>query len=313
MRVFGSRPSENTKALHYVNETSSSARIIFICEKEDKFFLVTDQTPFHPEDYFWKDQPGDQGTLQADTQDFSVTDTLAWPIAKSGDLLLPDQVTLSRNDEAHVLVIAHVVEPVKGEGQPEGGVALDAASLVGSTARLSVDPLRRQALSAAHTTAHLMSLALNKQAAPFWKKEARPDSLGHPNLDATAIAGARVFPGRSEDTYRLGKSLRKVFDVESFVENLPAIGEGMNEQVKGWIDQASPVSLTGEDLSYGARRLWTSVVDGTEVSIPCGGTHVKALSEIGPVSITLRYDPDEKALVVVSEVLSPPPYRQAVA
>ncbi len=308
MKITGDRPSENTEALHYLNETEAEGKIVLLYENDNAVLLVTDRTPFHPEDYSWKDQPGDKGIIRAGNVEFVIKDTMAWPIPKSGDILPPDQITISRPDDTHVMVIAHVVAAVKIDGNPATFSDINANSLIGQDARFEVDQAYRRELNVAHTTAHLMSFALNKHTALFWKKETRQDSLGNPNLDANAIAQSKIYPNQSKDTYRFGKSLRKSgFMADDFVGNIGVVSEEMNKTVNAWIAQASPVSLEGDSLRYGTKRTWKTVLDSKEVSIPCGGTHVKNLSEIGPVEISLQYDPEEKSLVIVSNVLQKSP------
>lgn len=233
--------------------------------------LVVAETPFHPLDHTWPDQPADRGTIGG----LPVVDcvTGAW---SAGSLHLGEDIPARRGAEGWQWLVVHVT---------------DTPLPVGATVELEVDAGHRAALSAGHTACHLAALALNHALAGRWRKEVALDGLGHPDFDQTAITSSRISPNGSVDVYRLGKSLRKKgFSAEGLDLALDEIAGEANDRLKAWVAADAPVRLDVPGPELTARRTWHCSLPEGAASIPCGGTHVTRTSELGAVTISLSLD-----------------------
>lgn len=272
--------------------TTGTATVVLMTQLPDgRAAVVTDSTPFHPLDHTWPDQPADRGTLAG----LPVADCLTGAVAPDGTVHLGADIPVRRGEPGWAFVVVHVL--------PSGG-----ASAVGERVELVVDEQYRSELSRGHTATHVMALAMNAAAAPLWTKDVdRTDALGHPDLDSIAMAESRILPLGARDTYRLGKSVRKKgLSGDTLREALPAIQEQVNTQLAEWIGAGGAVHVeTGGDARLEARRLWTAQLPGgAAVSIPCGGTHVSDLRDLGRVTIT--YEPTEEGFVAHTVVTDAP-------
>jgi alanyl-tRNA synthetase len=165
---------------------------------------------------------------------------------------------------------------------------------------LRVDAERRHALSAAHTSCHLAALAMNRATAGLWRKEARLDSLGSPDLDQLAMVSSVMDEQGSTDVYRFGKSLRRRgFDAVGFGERLPSIVDEVHAQLGLWLASAAPVRVAdGGDTRITAVRRWTCTLPDGLADIPCGGTHVTSLAALAEVHVDYQVAPDGTELTV---------------
>ncbi|GAA2306775.1 hypothetical protein GCM10010149_65740 [Nonomuraea roseoviolacea subsp. roseoviolacea] len=233
--------------------------------------LVVSETPFHPLDHTWPDQPADRGTIGG----LPVVDcvTGAW---SDGEIHLGADIPARRGAEGWQWLVVHVT---------------DAPLPVGESVELAVDPAYRAALSAGHTACHLAALALNAALADRWRKEPALDALGRPDFDQTAITSSRIEPDASVDVYRLGKSLRKKgFTAEGLDTALAAVAAAVNDRLKAWVAADAPVRLDVPGPELTARRTWHCSLPEGEASIPCGGTHVTRTSELGAVTVELALE-----------------------
>jgi alanyl-tRNA synthetase len=174
--------------------------------------VFAEETPFHPVDNVWPDQPADYGTLIADGREFRITDALtAAARLDSGDVFVGTEIPVRRGEPGWIFLVAHLVDfPADFNVQSEG---VDVT--------FNVDADRRNRLSIVHSACHFMALALNKATATMWRKDSRKDSLGNPNLDQLAIQSSTIGVEESVDHYRLGKSCRKQgFDADVFLKSL---------------------------------------------------------------------------------------------
>lgn len=247
----------------------------------DRRGLVVAETPFHPLDHTWPDQPADRGTIGG----LPVLDCVTGAVpASGGEVLLGADITARREDEGWRWLVVHVVDQEVPAGSP---------------VELEVDAGYRAALSAGHTACHLAALALNAALAGRWRKEARLDALGHPDFDQSAITSSRISAHASVDVYRLGKSLRKKgFSAEDL--DLAETAERVDDLLRTWVAADVPVwvDVPGPELT--ARRTWHCSLPEGEVSIPCGGTHVRSTGELGAVAVTL--EPGESELTMRTTV-----------
>ncbi|MQY05129.1 hypothetical protein ACRB68_31960 [Actinomadura sp. RB68] len=265
--------------------TAGESRVIMSVPLDGGHGVVVEETPFHPLDPSWPDQPADTGVLGADGLETRVVDCLTGAM-RGGELLVGADIPVRRGDPDWSWLVVHVVE----RDVP-----------VGVTVRLAVDEERRRALSAGHTACHLMALALNEALAPRWRKEVRPDGLGHPDFDALAIASSRIVPGGSLDTYRIGTSLRKKgFTAEGLAGDLPKLAEVVEARMARWIAADAPVAIEAPGPGLTAPRRWRCALPEGTVEIPCGGTHLSRLGELGAVRVSM--EPGDAGPVVRTEV-----------
>ena len=247
--------------------------------------VVTDRTPFHPVDHGWPDQGPDRGTLDRGGRRSAVVDCLVG--ATDGTALFVGvDVPVRRGEPGWSFVVVHVLDP-----------AIDVS--VGDEVILTVDTDYRAALSAGHTGCHLAALALNAALTGRWRKTPRPDGLGRPDFDGAAIVSSRIEPFGSVDEYRLGRSLRKSgFDSAGLAADLPGMTDTINATLAGWVAAGGAVRVEAAGPALTDRREWVcDVPDGT-ARIPCGGTHVTGLAELGTVRVALVLDDDGQRMVM---------------
>ncbi|GAA0823519.1 metal-dependent hydrolase [Streptosporangium amethystogenes subsp. fukuiense] len=240
------------------------SRVLSATPLDGGYGVVTAETPFHPLDHTWPDQPADRGTVNG----LPVVDCVTG--ASDGErLYLGKEIPVRRGADGWEWLVVHVLkEPIAGD------------------AELAVDEAYRSALSAGHSACHLAALALNAALADRWRKEVAPDSLGRPDFDQAAITTSRIVEHGSDDVYRLGKSLRrKGFDAEGL--DLSELTRRIDDQLGAWIAADAPITVDSPSPSLSARRMWHCSLPEGEARIPCGGTHVSRTSELGSVRVSL--------------------------
>ncbi|MGW3363790.1 metal-dependent hydrolase [Streptosporangium canum] len=250
----------------------------------DRYGTIVAETPFHPLDHTWPDQPADEGTIGG----LAVVDCVTGAVEEGGETVhLGADIPVRRGTPGWNWLVVHVTDgPVPGR-----------------EVELAVDEARRRALSAGHTACHLTALALNAALAGRWRKEIPADGLGHPDFDQTAITSSRILPDGSRDVYRLGKSLRrKGFTAEGIAEDLPEIAQRVNDRLKEWIAADAPVWIDSLGSELTARRTWHCGLPEGEVAIPCGGTHLSSTSRLGSVTATLELSGDGSELTMHTTV-----------
>lgn len=234
--------------------------------------IVLDRTPFHPVDTAWPDQPADVGVLRTSAGEFPVVATVTGGVHE-GDLVIGSDLPVRMGAEGWTFVVVHVVD--------------GPAPAVGESVEAYVDPELRAALSAGHTACHLASLALDAALADAWTKEVPTDAAGHPAFDMLAIQTSRIAPYGSVDVYRIGKSLRKKgFDTDA-LGDLRGLEARIESTLAGWADSAGAISIHRDDHTLAGRRSWRCDLPDGLVEIPCGGTHLTSLAQIGALTVAL--------------------------
>ena len=252
-----------------------AALVVFTAEVAGEWLVVTDRSPFHPVSLSWPDQPGDRGWLICGTNRLSVLDSREGLLNRRTGLLSVGEEArdLKRSDPDVTSVVLHVTE----------------AAPTTKAVTLEVDATFRAALSLQHTGVHLAALALNRVAAGFWSKDPQdPDSLGAPNLDKAAVTRSEIIEDASTDHYRLGKSLRKKgFDAAVFLTDLPTRATEVNEVLRGFLATPAPVRISPAAGPLADRRLWSTRLNGADVAMPCGGTHLADLADLTKVMVSM--------------------------
>ncbi|GAB3631275.1 alanyl-tRNA editing protein [Microbacterium shaanxiense] len=260
---------------------------------EGSVVVVVDTTPFHPVDHTWPDQPGDAGVLSFGDEHATVTEAVMAALSDAGEFAVGAEIPVKRGAEGWTWLVAHRLDGAAPDGLAEG-----------STVRLDVDSDRRAGLSRGHTACHLASLALDLAVADLWRKEPGVDALGNPDFEGRANQSSRIHEDGSVDEYRLGKSLRKAgFDTEVFAATLAAREEAINAKLAAWVASAAPSSIEIDGPRIIDLRRWRcDLPDGVAV-IPCGGTHVDALSAFSSIHVAL--DLSDAQLLVMNTSAAP--------
>ena len=267
-----------------------AALVVLTAEVAGEWLVVTDRSPFHPVSLSWPDQPGDRGWLICGTNRSRVLDSREGLLnQRTGVLSVGDAArALKRSDPDLTSVVLHVTETAP----TTKAVTLD------------VDATFRAALSLQHTGVHLAALVLNKVAAGFWSKDPQdPDSLGAPNLDKAAVTRSEISEEASIDHYRLGKSLRKKgFDAAGFLADLPARATEMNEALRELLATPAPIQISPAEGLLADRRVWSTRLNGADIAMPCGGTHLTDLAELTEIMVSI--DPTEDGFVMRTRSIS---------
>jgi alanyl-tRNA synthetase len=245
--------------------------------------VVLDRTPFHPVDLAWPDQGPDRGVLVAGEDEWPVLDVLIGATQGGHGLAVGDALPVRSGTEGWTFVVVHVVPS-------------DADLPEGLSVRAAVDTDLRAALSAGHTACHLASLALDRALAGAWSKPAPDDGLGSPAFDRLAIERSVIRRYGSEDAYRVGKSLRKQGFDPAALDHLDRLAAAVDATLAGWIATGAPVRIEREGDGLSARRTWACSLPEGEVRIPCGGTHVTTLAELGGATVRFATEPQKGGL-----------------
>ncbi|MGL4505471.1 MAG: hypothetical protein ACRCUF_07015 [Aeromonas sobria] len=266
---------EHTRASFVQGHHQEQASVV-CCQRGETTLLVTDLTPFHPQSHLWPDQPGDVGHARWEGSEAAVGPCRMGAISPDGDLFVDTAIPVKRGAEGWCFVVVH---PLIG----------DHALAVGSQIELQVDSAARHALSLGHSGCHLAALALNRVLIPYWRKEVgERDALGQPDFDRLAIQSSRVEPMGSQEQYRIGKSLRKKgVNSEALLAELTLIEEKINQQLADWVAAGSEIRRSRAGEAIIDSRYWHCMLEGKEVTSPCGGTHVATLAELGQVRVQL--------------------------
>ncbi|MBL0546600.1 hypothetical protein JD507_15475 [Aeromonas jandaei] len=282
---------EHTRVSFVLGHHQEQASVV-CCQRGDTTLLVTDLTPFHPQSHLWPDQPGDVGHARWEGGEAAIGSCRMGAISPDGELFVDTDIPVKRGAEGWRFVVVH---PLTG----------DHTLAVGSRVQLQVDGAARHALSLGHSGCHLAALALNRTLTPYWRKEVSElDALGQPDFDRLAIQSSRVEPCGSREQYRIGKSLRKKgVNSEALLADLVLIEEKVNQQLADWIAAGGEIRRSRAGEAIIDSRYWHCMLEGQEVTIPCGGTHVTSLAELGEVRVTLN--PAEEGFTLHTQVTAP--------
>ncbi len=259
----------------------------------DGAVLVVDETPFHPVDHTWPDQPGDSGIVRISGMEVPIAEAVMAALSADGRFAVGAEIPVKRGADGWTWLVGHVL----GASAPDALVA-------GAVVDLFVDRERRAALSRGHTACHLASLALDLAVADLWRKDPGTDALGNPDFEGRANQTSRISADASVDTYRLGKSLRKAgFDTEAFTVALAEREAAINATLAGWVASGADSTIVAEGPTIVDRRSWRCELPAGAAEILCGGTHAASLAEFAAISVTL--DLSDPQLLVMTTTVDP--------
>lgn len=259
----------------------------------DGTIVVVDETPFHPVDHTWPDQPGDAGSIAVGDDSVRVVEAVMAAISDEGEFAVGTAIPVKRGAEGWTWLVGHRIEG-----------AAPASFTEGARADLTVDAARRAGLSRGHTACHVASLALDLALADLWRKEPGEDALGNPDFEGRANQSSRIHEDGAVDEYRLGKSLRRAgFDTETFAATLSERERRINEQLAAWVASGAVSRIVTEGPTIVDRRRWHCELPEGEAVILCGGTHAESLSEFASIVVSL--DLSDPQLLVMTTVAAP--------
>jgi len=267
---------------------------------DGRIAVLLEATSAHPLDAGWPDQGPDRASL--------VAGAVPLAVVGQGDAAVPGSAAGADEPSRTIPVVDCVVAATDGSALYLGrdipvakgtdGWAFVVAHLVegdpglaeGDQVEVAVDAVFRHSISAGHTACHLASLALNRALADRWKKEVRPDALGSPDFDGTAIDVSLIRENGSTDRYRLGKSLRKKgFLTEGLADHLPELQAAIEQTLAAWLATDAAVRIERDGPLLTDRRYWVCELPDGEARIPCGGTHLASLGELAQIgSLSVR-------------------------
>jgi Ser-tRNA(Ala) deacylase AlaX len=295
-------PRHDTIVSYPSGELTTSATVLHTEPLPDgRIAILLDRTTCHPVDAGWPDQGPDRAVLRLESEpgatELPVVDCIVG--ATDGSVLhLGGDIPVPKGMDGWAFVVVHIVD---GTGAAGAGDDAGAPS-EGDTVAIAVDGDYRHALSAGHTACHLASLALNRAVADRWRKEIRPDGLGNPDFDGTANDVSLIREYGSTDTYRLGKSLRKKgFTTDGFVDALGDVQAAVNASLAEWVATDAPVRVDRDGDRLTDRRSWVCELPDHTVRIPCGGTHLTSLRELGGLRAELSVTDVDGTMVLTME------------
>ncbi|GAA1058546.1 hypothetical protein GCM10017608_35760 [Agromyces luteolus] len=271
-------PGADTIVTYPAGDLRAEARVLAVSPHGERLAVITDRTSIHPVDTAWPDQPADAGVLRAGVREYPIRDAVV--AATDGTDLHIGSVPARPGTEGWSFLVAHLLDADAEVGE-------------GDEVELEADAATRRALSIGHTACHAASLALNRALAGRWSKAAREDALGSPDFDGIAIASSRIEPSGSVDRYRLNKSLRRAgFDAAGLADGLDELAASVDATLADWVadDARVRVERVGHDLTD--RRTWVCELPHASARIPCGGTHVGSLGELGAVRVSFAMEED---------------------
>lgn len=249
--------------------------------------IITDATPFHPIDTAWPDQPADAGELLTGGATAPIVEAVIG--ADNGtEFFLGADVPVRTGTEGWSFVVAHLV-------------AADTVVAPGDRVSIRADAATRRSLSIGHTACHLAALALNRELAGYWSKDARTDALGAPDFDGIALSSSRITHRGSLDRFRLNKSLRRAgFDLAVLQEPgaLDRLAASVDATLAAWVRTGGDVRIERDGERLTDRRTWVVELADGEARMSCGGTHATSLGELGEVHVSFMLGDDNGTPIV---------------
>jgi alanyl-tRNA synthetase len=290
--------SESTMVTFPAGHTHGSSMVLGMVPLRDdgvssaRTALVVGETPFHPLDHQWPDQPGDTGTVDSAGYVLQVVDSLVGAVASGSDeVFAGSSIPVRRGEPGWHWLVLHAL----ADNSPD--------LPYGSPAVMSVDQTRRHRLSAAHTACHLSGFALNVTFKDSWRKSTPTDSLGNPDFDSLALTQSRISTDGFRDTYRIGRTLRKQgFDRDCLSAMIATLGTDVTALVRGWLNGGSQIRLLTAGPRVSDMRTWECDLPQGTARLACGGTHLPSLDALSDVIIMADLSSDGTELQVTAKV-----------
>jgi alanyl-tRNA synthetase len=273
--------------------TSGTSRVL----ASGPWGLIVRETPFHPLNPRWPDQPADTGTVEIAGRTASVVDCLVGSVELgTGRLIIGADVPVPHGAEGWHWVVVHVLDE-------------DLSAVVGTEATLRVDSRRRHDLSIAHTARHLSGLALNATLASLWSKGVPADSLGNPNFDALALSSSAITTNGFRDTYRIRtwSPHGGDFDAEGLEALVKGLGLAITDRIQRWLLTPAPIRVTAAGPSLADPRSWECDLPQATARVACGGTHPVDLGAIADIDVTATLSGGHTELALSGAVIGRSP------
>lgn len=297
-------PSDSTVVTFPEGQLTLTATVLYVQSlSEGRVAVLTDVTPVHPLDSTWPDQPADHATLTVGGTGHLMEGATLGVVDPGRTRLFWDSLPVRRGTPGWAFVVCHLLP-----AQP-------AEIAAGQSVDIAVDAGRRHLLSRAHTACHAMAFALNRVTAPYWRKEVRRDSLGAPNFDQLTIQRSQITAAGSLDEYRFGRTVRKAgLMADELLLDLADVQVAIQAELDRFLATDARVHMHREGPGAGDLREWVCYLAGGDAHadpdtvercarIPCGGTHVARLSQVGAVTVTVLPTADGSGIRVSIQLL----------
>ena len=275
------------------NALTASTSVLRVENVDGVAVVVVQETPFHPVDHTWPDQPGDTGAIARGTDSARLGEAVMAAVSTDGTFAVGQDIPVKRGTDGWTWLVAHPLED-----------SIPAWLVEGAEVELSVDAERRAGLSRGHTACHLASLALDLAVADLWRKDPGADALGTPDFEGRANQSSRIHENGAVDEYRLGKSLRRAgFDTETFAATVADREAAINARLATWVASGADSRVDVEGPTIVDRRSWHCALPEGDAVIPCGGTHATSLAEFASIRVSL--DLSDPQLLVMTTTAVP--------
>ena len=284
------RPDQSTRVTFPRGDVEGKSRIIAARQENEDYILVfIEETPFHPVDHLWPDQPEDRGYFEFERGvicPVSHCYTAAYNPATQ-ELLVDKAIVdrgIKRKEQGWIWLVAHRLDVSAHKRE------LNAETLLGRTADLKVDEPYREAICRGHSLCHLAAFALNefmeehsqaKQVEEnIWRRAfKKKDSLGRRQFDGATNRSSEIRMDASVDEYEINVPRTDAcgkFNVNVLVKLLATLGEGIQKKLNAWLhEDGIRAVITPEVCSLHEVREWVAEKVGQtgKFKMTCGGSH----------------------------------------
>ena len=169
------------------------------------------------------------------------------------------------------------------------GAALCLLLWSASAAAGAADPAAGNASSVVRSPDGRLQLELLAPAGAAGRLRYRVTFSGHPVVEASNL-GVRLANGTElgRETEIVGATPATIDEsFEQYPGKRRLVADRANEQLASWVAVGGPVRVERDHAGLSARRTWVCELPEGRTDIPCGGTHVRDLAELGRVTVSL--------------------------